>query len=107
MKCLCITAPFYTCKEFESYYFPLGLGYIASFLKKEGHICYLYNTTPLSKKDLDIIINKNKYDLVLISVSTNNRGSALKISKKIKEINPKIFVIWGGHYPSEKGKEII
>lgn len=130
MKILLINPPFQRLKKIKKIFFPLGLGYLAASLDKNGFICRIYNAEVPQEKLRESIDNKlllthhydyigalrdNQHivwkeimqtlrnfnpDIVGISVMTPNYGSALKISQIIKEYNKDCKVIWGGPHPT-------
>jgi len=89
---------------------PIGLLYVYSYLKNqnkyETHFVDLnIEMKFISKKKLedtlDDLINLYKPDLVAISALYYiGRDIFHAIAKKIKEINPNIKVVFGGHYPT-------
>ena len=107
MKILLICCP--TQKKFlplES----IGLGYLASILRNEGHEVEIldtdlqYSFVPVDKQ-LSIInnhINKNMYDIIGISVNDESYIPATKIIKMVKEIKMirKVKLILGGYLPT-------
>lgn len=93
--------------EQESVYNPLGLLYVGSFLKNGGYDVkleilpsrsFLDGSFP-GKKALEIA--KEGYLFVGFSVLTGpqTKFSSL-LSRKIKEVNDKIPIVWGGIHPS-------
>ncbi|MCX8069945.1 MAG: B12-binding domain-containing radical SAM protein [Thermodesulfovibrionales bacterium] len=83
-------------------YFPLGLGYISSYLNRYGnHEVRLYEPEAqrLSLQDIQKIVSDYKPDVVGITCSTPNFYSAIKIAEICKsELNP--FVVLGGVHAS-------
>lgn len=78
--------------------FPLGLGYLAAYLKKNGHeplildcLRYDYSLSIIKKK-----IQKIKPDLVGIMIMTPWARSAATVAKIIKEVDKELPVIGGG-----------
>lgn len=77
-------------------YVPLGLGYLGSVLKKNGHEVtirdmYLYRYSKVKAE-----IEKVGADIVGISCSTLGRNQAIKTAKIAKESNPGLKVLMGG-----------
>ena len=127
-KILLINPPWYRLFGFNSIFSPLGLCYIAAVLEKHGYDVSIYNADYNSStyliSEYDITANYKKYqqtlkninntiwreinrvirnispDFVGISVTTPKYGSALNISKLVKNFNPDIPVIWGGPHPT-------
>jgi len=95
-RVLLINPPFNISKANYETSISVGLLSLASFLDNKG----------IEVKIIDAIRQKNhlkliqselpKIDLVGLSVMTMQVSSALKISKLIKEFNPRIPIVWGG-----------
>ena len=89
---------------------PLGIAYIAAYLKKEGFPFFLregafYRTIKDFQKDL----LKNKPDILGISASSFTIKKAMMYTKAAKEVLPGIKVVFGGPhscvYPKETLKQ--
>lgn len=79
----------------------LGIGYIASFLEKNGQKCDIFDCThsALSCKEvIDLILNK--YDIVGVSCFSYNYKNTVYIVNRIKHCSPKTFVFLGGYVPT-------
>ena len=85
-------------------YFPLGLAYIAAALLKEGYKVDIYNQdiSHYPEEHLTEYLNKNKYDLIGVSVIGGyyQYRKLLRISNAIIKSNNKPFYVIGGHGPS-------
>lgn len=89
---------------------PIGLLYVYSYLKNTKKYDTYFSDLNIemkfiSKKNLENtledILNLHKPDLIAISaLYYTSRDIFHKIAKKIKEINPNIKVVFGGHYPT-------
>ena len=89
---------------------PIGLLYVYSYLKNQNkYDVYFVDLNIemkfISKKKLEDtledLINLHKPDLVAISaLYYTSRDIFHKVAKKIKEINPNIKTVFGGHYPT-------
>jgi len=80
---------------------PLGLLYLGGSLRKANFPVKIFHILPaeINKSALEII-NQNPL-FVGFSVMTGIPAYyAVQMSKKIKELNPEIPIIWGGHHPS-------
>jgi len=73
---------------------PLGLGYLASYLRKHGGP---YNIK-YTDRNVEETIRTFKPNVVCISCVSVNYDRARAIAKKIKEINSKIITIIGGYH---------
>ena len=116
-------------------YFPVGLGYLCSFLRKTGHECSIYNADfsndstrinysflpdyydlylsnlkdenhPVFKEIINSI-EDYKPDIIGITVMTPKVASAFKIAGIIKKYNPEIKVVFGGNHPTVKSEEVM
>ena len=83
-------------------YFPLGLGYIASYLRAYGqHDVQMYEPEAqnLTYPDLAKIIHEQQPDMVGLTSSTPNFLNALKLAKIIR-VNSSAKIILGGVHAS-------
>lgn len=125
MKILLIDPPFKRFTRFVNYYFPMGLGYLAAALKKEGFKEVLIYEVDGAKKSHDIdfsdeyrrlngyvkglqdddhevwkevlyTIEDYRPDIVGITVMTTKFGSALKVAKIAKKYDKDCCVVTGG-----------
>ena len=75
---------------------PLGLGYLASVLRKEGFKVKIIDDA-VEKLGLNKLLNKVKNALIVgITSTTPTFNAALKYAQKIKNRFPEIFVVLGG-----------
>lgn len=75
---------------------PLGLGYLASVLRREGFKVKIIDDM-VENLSFDTLIKKLKNAVMVgITSTTPTFNSALNYAKKIKEALPNIFVIFGG-----------
>ena len=127
-KVLLISPPWYRIFGGCSDSSPLGLCYIAAILEKHGYNVSVYNADyktdlqPTSVveltakydtylrtlndmnhplwKEVGAVISKQSPDIVGISVMTAKYGSALNVSRLVKDFDPDIPVVWGGVHPT-------
>ena len=79
---------------------PLGLGYIASVLRKNGFKVKIIDDI-VEKLDFSTLIKKIKNCIIVgITSTTPTFNAALKYARKIKEKLPNIFTILGGVHVS-------
>lgn len=78
--------------------FPIGLGYLASYLKKAGHTPVIMDCLKAtdSLSEIQKKIKKINPDIVGINVMTPTARGAVAVAKAVKEINKKIPVVGGG-----------
>ena len=86
------------------HWFPLGLGYIAAVLKREGHDVEIYQQDAhhFPESHLTAHLEKSHYDVVGIGVIAGyyQYRKILKISEAIRRSKDKPFFIIGGHGPT-------
>jgi len=92
---------------------PLGLGYIASVLRKNGHTVQVIDCD-VRERGVFLSIDKItkrvlEFDseLVGITATINSILSGLEIAKSIKKVQNVIPVIMGGHQPTFSYKELL
>lgn len=95
MANVCLIYP----REINLNFFPLGIGYVASYLSNNGHNVSLLDLTeeeiPLLKKIAD-----RRPDIVGISITTTQLGLAGKIIDYVKDVMPLVPIAAGGIHPS-------
>ena len=97
----------------ESYIqqFPIGLGYIAAVLRQEGVDVEIYSQDihHYPDKHLTEYLNKNKFDVVGISVIGGyyQYRKLLKLSQAINRSCKRPFYIIGGHGPSPEPEHFL
>lgn len=89
-------------------YFLLGLGYIAAFLRENGHAVSILDPEVQGFSSQDILEKVKLFnpDLVGMSATTPDFKNALKIAKLIKE-NMNIFIALGGIHASSLPEYIL
>lgn len=88
---------------------PLGLGYIAAVLEKDGYSVKIIDMSALDMgyEDLQRQVKKAKPKLAGISFMTNQYQEAVNVSGIIKDIDKHIPIIAGGPHVSALPKEIL
>jgi len=109
MKILLINPPWYFVEGKKSPTFSLGIAYIASVLKNEGHDVFLIDADAegIRWKPLENKIKKLNPDFVGLTSTTVTFESALKTAEIVKKINRKIFVCIGGPHVSATPEETL
>lgn len=81
---------------------PLGLAYLAAYLKQAGFQPYIvdFNTCRISDSDFEGILKSRLWLFVGISFMTNQFADAARLTEKIKGILPDILLVGGGPHPS-------
>jgi len=135
MKILLIDPPFYRFFNYFNRYFPLGLSYLASTLRKAGHQVTLYDAdcnknskgmdytrlpekyriylkelrnpeNPIIKEISETLI-KYQPDVVGITVMTPKAASAFAIASLVKKHNKNCHVVFGGPHATLKPDEVL
>ena len=135
MNILLIDPPFYRFFNYYNRYFPLGLSYLASTLKKAGHKVALYDADcNKNSKGIDYTRLPEKYytylkelknpenpvikeisetlarcnpDIVGVTVMTPKVTSAFIVAHLTKKYNKNCYVIFGGPHATLKPDEIL
>lgn len=106
MKVLFINPPWFEGSTFDrliSSNPPLGIAYIAAYLKKNGYIdveILDMKVLGLTFDEIELKVRKIAPHIVAITAATGQLSSASKIIGIIKKINPKIITVIGGAHPS-------
>lgn len=106
-KVILATAPEYFVEMWYSA--PLGLAYIAACLEKAGYgveIVDSHLNRYSMNKAAKVIVDK-KPDAVGLTATTDNRFKAIELSKRIKELNPDIFLFVGGPHFSVTAEDAL
>lgn len=135
MNILLIDPPFYRFFNYYNRYFPLGLSYLASSLKKAGHQVTIYDAdcnknskgmdytrlpekyriylkelrnpeNPIIKEISETLI-KYQPDVVGITVMTPKAASAFTIASLVKKYNKNCYVVFGGPHATLKPDEVL
>ncbi len=135
MNILLIDPPFYRFFNYYNRYFPLGLSYLSSTLKKAGHQVTIYDAdcnknakgmdytrlpekyliylkelknpeNPIIKEISETFI-KYQPDIVGITVMTPKAASAFTIASLAKKYNKDCSVVFGGPHATLKADEIL
>lgn len=88
---------------------PLGLGYLASFLRENGHRVSIFDGTLKNAltEDFGATVSKFKPDLVGISVLTRGHKQAKEIIKALKQEFKELPVVIGGTQVTAAPKEVL
>lgn len=135
MNILLIDPPFYRFFQYYNRYFPLGLSYLASILKKAGHNVTIYDAdcnkdskgmdyTRLPEmyaaylkelrnpenhliKELSETLKTCRPDIVGITVMTPKAASAFTVASLVKKYDKKCHVVFGGPHATLKPEEVL
>ena len=134
-KILLVDPPFYRFFNYFNRYFPLGLSYLSSTLKKAGHQVTIYDAdcnknskgmdytrlpekyriylkelrnpeNPIIKEISEIFV-KYQPDVVGVTVMTPKAASAFTIASLAKKFNRNCYVVFGGPHATLRADEIL
>jgi len=93
----------------ETYTMPLGLGYITSFLEKNGYEVIITDAyvRNLGWSELEKEIEAFSPDMVGITCLTDQRASVFRTAGLVKNLDSNIKVVLGGPHPSIMYKQIL
>jgi len=134
-KILLVDPPFYRFFNYFNRYFPLGLSYLASTLRKAGHQVTIYDAdcnknskgmdyTRLPEKyriylkelrnpenpiikEISETFRKYQPDIVGVTVMTPKAASAFTIASLAKRFNKNCYVVFGGPHAALRADEIL
>ncbi len=86
---------------------PVGLGYIASFLLREGHDVKILDDTIMSSSQFKAEIEEYRPDLAGFFTYSFAIESCLAWGTILKEIDPGIKTVFGGPHPTHLGRETL
>ena len=96
-------------KEVVGKYFPLGIGYLAAYIRQSGYPVKIFqpSSDELYNQELKDVISFFDPSCVGISVMTPSYPRAVEICDMIKAIDANIVTVLGGHHISAVGKEVM
>ncbi|MBI3815737.1 MAG: B12-binding domain-containing radical SAM protein [Nitrospinae bacterium] len=89
--------------EFE----PLGLEYITAVLHSKGYKVNILMQMSEARDELVQKIISYNPDVVCFSVLTYNFNESIQIARKLKHIDEKIIVVFGGYHPSTDTENVV
>lgn len=90
-------------------YFPIGLGYISSFVKRRGYDVSFFdpNVEDVTPEDIAELVRQERPAVVGVSFMTPQFYAAKKIIDGIKGCRPDVPIVLGGAHPSVLPKETL
>ncbi len=85
---------------------PLGLGYLAAVLKRNGFEVEIFDLN-VENSTLTEFLSIERPEVVGISCVVANAQQAFQISKRIETLLPQCFIVLGGPYPSMMGEQLL
>ena len=96
------------CKENFNGRLPLGIAYIAAFLKKKGHTVKCIDTSLYdNREEINNIIYDEEFDVYGFSVMTPYFDLGMSFSQYIQRNYPSAKIIWGGPHATVRPKEVL
>src|SRR3989442_10038242 len=86
--------------EFYSRFTPLGLGSINALLRREGYDSRIVNCSAWSWKETARFFQKERPDVLGVSVFTFNRHEAMRLAALARDANPSCFIASGRPHPT-------
>lgn len=86
---------------------PLGILYIASFLKSKGVDCVIYDYFYKGKGLLFEFIKKNKIDIIGLSITSPSAKEAFTLAEELKKKFLGLFIVCGGPHVSSQPRQTI
>lgn len=83
-------------KEGFNGFLPLGVAYLAAYLRKSGHSVNVIDTSLYSSQEVLNLIDESRSDLYGFSVMTPYYARAVFLSRYVKAKKPHSKVLWGG-----------
>lgn len=97
-------------KKIDADTFPLGIAYIASFIRSNGHSVKLVDVKLFGnewKQKITDIVKGEKPSFIGISCVTPAMPDALRIAETVKSVDKNIKIVLGGPHPSAIPEECI
>ncbi len=92
--------------DFNTSDYNIGLRYLESIIKDNGHDCDIYDPYDFSS-DNGKLFSKKKYSIVGLSVHILNIEESLSFVNALKASNPEVYIILGGHHVTSTATEIL
>jgi radical SAM superfamily enzyme YgiQ (UPF0313 family) len=85
---------------------PVGLAYIAAFLKREGVDAHVLDASAFPWTQLTKILKEKSPSIVGITCWTQERGQSFRMARLVRDVLPHAKVIFGGHHASALPRQI-
>jgi anaerobic magnesium-protoporphyrin IX monomethyl ester cyclase len=91
---------------------PAGLAWVASTAERLNHAVEILDlalekTEQEADRSLQAKMKERKYDLVGITAMTLEYEGAARVARMIKELDPRVPVVFGGHHGTNKPEEVV
>ncbi len=86
----------------------LGVGYLASYAIVKNHDVEVADMYTWPWERAENFIRSRRFDIAAVACSHSvDRFSAFRTARLIKEINPKVKIVFGGHHASAMASQIV
>jgi len=85
---------------------PLGLGYIAAVLKRNGFEAKIFDLN-VETSSLKEFLSLEKPEIVGVSCVVTSARQTFEITRKLKILLPECFIVVGGPYPTIMGEHLL
>jgi radical SAM superfamily enzyme YgiQ (UPF0313 family) len=88
---------------------PLGIAYLASYLRERGHEAHLLdlNVSGYNPKRVDLVLGRVRPQVVGVSAYTETYPNAVALAAQAKAFDPAVHVVLGGPHPSILPAEVL
>lgn len=88
---------------------PLGIAYLASYLRERGHEVHLLdlNVAGYNPKRVDLVLGRVRPHVVGVSAYTETYPNAVALTAQAKAFDPAVHVVLGGPHPSILPAEVL
>lgn len=88
---------------------PLGIAYLAGYLRREGHELDLLdlNISGFNPQRIRLALKRFQPDMVGISAFTETYPNAVRVADIVKEFNSDVAVVFGGPHPSIMPEQVL
>lgn len=100
MKILLVNPPFNISKDNYDSSISVGILCLASYLDKQGFLVKIIDGA--RQKNYQKLLEEEipESDLIGFSVMTTQVNEALSLSRKVRKLNPRALIVWGGLHPT-------
>ena len=94
-------------REYHAGLLPLGLGYLAAMLRRDGFATTLVNFTRLSSHETRRVLESERPSILGLSVFTHNRHESFRLAALAKALHPGCVIVVGGPHPTHLPEQIL
>jgi radical SAM superfamily enzyme YgiQ (UPF0313 family) len=86
---------------------PVGLGYIQATLREDGVESSLANLSRVSWPRVQALLERERPDILGITMYTFNRHASLRLASMARRVNPRCVVVAGGPHATHVGRSLL